>query len=67
MAEVESARVDEVAREEQSPAQPSVPARFRAVRLESEGYPKQQAVSCIQSNKENKLNLKIIKNMNKHY
>jgi hypothetical protein len=28
---------------------PSVPARFRAVRLESEGYPKQQAVSCIQS------------------
>ena len=49
MAEVDSARVDEVACTGHSPAQPSVPARFRAVRLESEGYPKQQAVSCIQS------------------
>ncbi len=28
---------------------PAIPARFRAVQDESEGYPKQRAVSCIQS------------------
>ena len=37
VAEVASARIDEVARKQRSPARPSVPARFRAVLLESKG------------------------------